>query len=162
MEEWAGTQELTARIWVLYNSRAREDVWEFLGEHGVQTCKPWREAFLTILRRTDAALGEPIYWPPEAKSKIAGRKLMPGKMGCRRRERHRARWLQSITDSRVLGLNKTLGYLKGRCYTWSYKSLTSLSDWAKSKIRTGMLGRWFRLHVKSVTGIRMVSENRDN
>ena len=104
MEEWTGTR----------NSRMRDDMWEFCGEHGVQTCKLWRESFLTILRRTDAAHEEPIYRPPEGKSKIAGRKLMPGKTGRRRRERNRVRWLQSITDSKVLGLNKTLGIFEGQ------------------------------------------------
>ena len=171
MEAWAGTQELTARIWMLYSSRAREDVWEFRGEHGVQTCKPWLESFLTILRRTDAAHEEPIYQPPEARSKIAGRKLMPGKIGCRRREWQRVRWLQCITDSKVLGLNKTLGIFERQVSPGflTHKNLTNLTrawqTWVTEqhqKIRTGMLGRWFRLYLKSVTGIGMVSENQDN
>ena len=120
---------------MLYNSRVGEDVWEIYGEHGIQTSKAWRKSFLSIFRRTDGAHEEPIYFSPETKSKTAGRKLILGKIGCRRgREQQRTRWLQSITDSKVLGLNKNLGYLKGRwaqgsCYTWSQKSLTSLSDW---------------------------------
>ena len=58
---------------------------------------------------------EPIYCSPEAKSKITGKRLMLGKIEFRRRRKgQRVRWLQSITDSKVLGLNKTLGYLKGR------------------------------------------------
>ena len=95
--------------------------------------KARRKSFLSIFRRTDGAHEEPIYQPPEAKSEIAGRKLMPGNTGCRRRERHRARWLQSITDSEFLGLNKTLGIFEGQVSPgflmyMTHKSLASLSD----------------------------------
>lgn len=76
--------------------------------------KARRKSFLGIFRRTDTSHEEPIYSSPEAKRNIAGRKLILGKTGCRRREQQRARWLQSITDTNVLALNNPLGYLKGR------------------------------------------------
>lgn len=117
----------------------QQEGWRKHGENGVQTNKVWRKWFHIILRRTDAAHEEPIYQPFEAKRKITGKKLMLGKIECRRRrERQRVRWLKSIVDSKDMALNKTLGDLNGRwvlgsCCTWSHKSLTSLSDWTTSK-----------------------------
>ena len=117
----------------------QQEGWRKHGENGVHTNKVWRKWFHIILRRTDAAHEEPIYQPFEAKRKITGKKLMLGKIECRRRrERQRVRWLKSIVDSKDMALNKTLGDLNGRwvlgsCCTWSHKSLTSLSDWTTSK-----------------------------
>ena len=62
---------------------------------------------MTLLIRTDAEHGEPIHWPPEAKSKITGKKFMLGIIGRRRRrEQQRARWLQSISHWKVMSLSK--------------------------------------------------------
>ena len=132
MEERAGPQELSAKIPMFCKSGDGEDVQEFCGEHGVQTSKAWRKSTLTIDGRTDAEHEEPIYWPPEAKSKITGKKLVLGKIEGRRR------WLQSITDSKVTGLRKLWAIWRAGkpgvpAVHAVTKSQTRLSDWTTSK-----------------------------
>ena len=62
---------------------------------------------MTIHGRTDAELEEPLYWAPGTKNKITGKKLMLGEIESRKkRVRQSTRWLQSITDSKVMGLRK--------------------------------------------------------
>ena len=57
--------------------------------------------------RTVAEGEAPILWPPDVKSQLTGKTLMLGKTeGKRRRRWQRMRWLESITDSIDMNLNK--------------------------------------------------------
>ena len=57
--------------------------------------------------RTVAEAEAPILWPPDVKSQLTGKTLMLGKIeGKRRRRWQRMRWLESITDSTDMNLNK--------------------------------------------------------
>ena len=63
---------------------------------------PW-----IFIRGTDAGAEDPILWPPDAKSQLMEKTLMLGKIESkRRREWHRMRWLDSITDSVDMNLSK--------------------------------------------------------
>ena len=55
--------------------------------------------------RTEAEA--PILWPPDAKNRLIGKRLMLGKIeGRRRRGPQRMRWLDDITDSMDMSLSK--------------------------------------------------------
>ena len=55
--------------------------------------------------RTDAKVEAPILWPPDAKNWLIGKDTDAGK-DWRRRGRQRMRWLNAVTDSMDMSLNK--------------------------------------------------------
>ena len=65
--------------------------------------------------RTDTESEAPVLWPPDAKSWLTGKTLMPGKTeGRRRRGRQRMRWLNGVTDTMDVGLSKLWEVVKDR------------------------------------------------
>ena len=64
--------------------------------------QPW-----IFIERTDAEAETPILWPPDAKNWLIGKDSDVGKDWSRkRRGQQRMRWLDSITDSMHMNLNK--------------------------------------------------------
>lgn len=102
-----------------------------------------------LLRRTDAEHEEPIYQPPDVKSKMTGKKLMLRRIECRRRrEWQRARWLQSVTDSRVMGLLKLWEiWMAGKYRVLAVHGVPKIKQvWVteQHQIVLAVLERWFR------------------
>ena len=62
---------------------------------------------LILIGRTDAKAEAAILWPPDVKSQLMEKPLMLGKTEGKRRGWQRMRWLDIITDSVDMNLNKS-------------------------------------------------------
>ena len=69
---------------------------------------------LTLIGRTGAEAEAPLLWPPDAKSRLAGKDPVLGKTEDKRRGRQKMRRLDGITDSMDMSLSKHRETVKDR------------------------------------------------
>ena len=125
----------------------------------IQPIHPKGNQSRIFIGRTDVEAETPILWPPDTKSWLIWKDpLMLGKVeGGRRRRQQRMRWLDGITDSMDMNLDKLQGLVMDR-EPWRAavygvtKSQTQLSDLTELKTRKyvhipGIWGGTYLIHL---------------
>ena len=97
----------------------------------IQPVHPKGNQSWIFIGRTDIEAETPILWPPDGKSWLRKKTLMLGKIeGGRRRGWQRMRWLDGITNSTNVSLNKLQELVRAWCSPWGHKESDRI-EWLK-------------------------------
>ena len=72
----------------------------------IQPVHPKGDQSWVLIGRTEVEAETPILWPPDMKNDSFKKTMMLGKIEGGRRGRQRMRWLDGITNSMAISLNK--------------------------------------------------------
>ena len=113
----------------------------------IKSVNPKGNQFWIVIRRIDAEAGAPIFWPPDVKNWLIGKDPDAGKDWRQEKGTARMKWLNDITDSMGMSLNKIQKLVMDRqawCCWWGCKGLdtTGRLNWAELNRRYLMHGYW--------------------